>query len=314
MVAEFVISATSDRFWNKDAFVEFLFRNRGRALRLRMDPEAICLHTLGVYGLLQSSGAQQVEIVTSNPLESHPVFKMCLLENTWFDYTPNIPAELHSWNLKKLFMAIYGRPTAGRLVLGSYLMDWYPERTHIHFSIDTDHDSLLHFELDKSLQYDRFSIARIGAMINRLPVLLASRDRYTSFRGYDYSDPLTKFYQDILIDVVVESHVLGDSFFPTEKTMRPIHLKKPFIVFSNYNYLTYLRRMGFKTFHAYWDENYDGFETTNRITHIYKVIDRLAGMPLSELESMYLDMQPILEHNFHMLQDKTFSRKIDKIV
>lgn len=314
MVAEFVISATSDRFWNKDAFVEFLFQNRGNALRLRMDPEAICLTRLGVYELLRYSGAQQVEIVTRNPLESHPVFKICLLENTWFDHAPDIPSELHAWNQQKLFMALYGRPTAGRLVLGSYLMDRYPELTHLHFSMDTDYDSLLHFELDKSLQYDRSSIARIGTLINRLPVLLAARDRYTSCQGYDYRDPLTKLYQDILIDVVVESHVMGDSFFPTEKTVRPMYLKKPFIVFSNYNYLTYLRRMGFKTFQAYWDENYDGFETTNRISHIYQVIDRLAAMPLRELESMYRDMQPVLEHNFHLLQDKTFSRKIDKIV
>jgi hypothetical protein len=180
--------------------------------------------------------------------------------------------------------------------------------------MDTQPDCLLHFELDKSLTYDRTSIRRIGYLIDRMPILLGPRDRYSSCNGYDFDDPLTNLYKDILVDVVVESHVLGNSFFPTEKTLRPMWLKKPFLIFSNQDYLSYLRQMGFLTFNDYWDENYDGFETTNRITEMYRTIDRLASMDTTELESMYRDMQPILEHNYNLLQEKTFLRKITKVV
>jgi hypothetical protein len=314
MVDSFRIAATSDRFWNQNQFVEFLLRHQNQPVELHIDPEAICLGTLGVYELLEQFHITEAEIFTGNPLETHDKFQITLLDNQWLDHPAVIDPALHCWTKQKTFLALYARSTAARLVVGSYLADKYSELTHLHFSMDTEPDSLLHFELDKSLAYDKTSIGRIGSLIDRLPVLLAPRDRYTSWQGYDYQDPLTNLYKDILIDVVVESHVLGNSFFPTEKTLRPIWLKKPFLIFSNQDYLSYLRQMGFLTFNDYWDENYDGFETTNRITEMYRTIDRLANMDITELESMYRDMQPILEHNYNLLQEKTFLRKITKVV
>jgi hypothetical protein len=144
-------------------------------------------------------------------------------------------------------------------------------------------------------------------------LLLSSPERYTSYHGYDYADPLTEYYKDILVDIVVESHVAGDTFFPTEKTCRPMWLKKPFIIFASRNYLDYLHQMGFYTFCEFWDESYDGFEFGDRLVRILKLIDNLAQKTTEELEKMYLDMQFFLDHNYELLKNKNFSMEIKEI-
>jgi hypothetical protein len=313
MVNQFRIAATSDRFWNLPQFVEFLFRNRDQAIYLNIDPEAVCLRSLGVYDLLESLDFQDVTVITYNPLEYHANYTVHLVDNQWFSIKPKIDPELHRWNGRQLFYALFGRPTAARLAIASYLQEKHSDVSHIHFSASIDIDNLEQFELNKLLLYDIESLRRAGNLIPDLPLLLSSTERYTAFQGYDYNDPLTNLYQDILIDVVVETHVLGNTFFPTEKTLRSIWLKKPFIMFASRDYLCYLRQMGFKTFWEFWDEDYDGYETRDRLIRIYQLLDKLAALSSTELWQMYQDMQPILDHNHDLMIKQTYSRKITKV-
>jgi hypothetical protein len=144
--------------------------------------------------------------------------------------------------------------------------------------------------------------------------LLGSSERYTATQGYDYSDPLSNLYKDILVDVVVESHVVGNTFYPTEKTIRPMLMKKPFVVFASQDYLDYLHQMGFRTFNEFWDESYDGFQAGDRLTRMYQVIDYIASKEPEELERMYWKMEYTLEHNYSLLTNKLFNSTITKIL
>jgi hypothetical protein len=314
LVKEFRISATSDKFWNKDFFVKFLFENHCYPIHLKIDPEAICLNSLGVYDMLESFNCQHVTIITRNPLESHPRYQIKLIENQWLPITQKIDHNLHSWSGLKIFNALFGRPTAARLGIGSYLWEKHRDKSHLHFSADPHIDNLEQFEFDKLLHYDVPSVERAGNLLAKLPMLLSSTDRYTAVDGYDYGDPLTDFYRDIFVDIVVESHILGNTFFVTEKTLRSIWLKKPFIVFASRDYLCYLRQMGFKTFFEFWDEDYDGYETRDRLLKIYTLIDWIAKQDSNSLLKMYESMQEILENNYHVLLSKSYKTEIMKIV
>lgn len=307
----FQLSATSDRFWNKDQFIEFLIKNQKQHIDLTVVPEAICLKSLGVYELLDMFEFESVTIQTRNPLEAHTKYNVKLFGyNFWFDRTAKIDPALHDWDQSKIFMCLYHRPTASRLGIASYV----PRHSSlIHFSADTDPDSLIQFELDKLLEYDVNSVARAANLIGSLPMLLSSKDKLTKFDGYDYADPLTNFYKSILIDLVVESHVKGQTFFPTEKTIRPILLKKPFITFASRDFLAYLRQMGFRTFADFWDEDYDGYEQGDRLRRIYHTIDNIAKMSAKQLETMYWDMQYTLDHNYDVLVNKKFKKSITQI-
>jgi hypothetical protein len=243
----------------------------------------------------------------------HSVYRVRHNKNDWFTAIPSIDVSLHQWNQKKLFYALFGRPTAGRLALASYLKERHADVSHIHFSATTDNDNINQFEFDKLLSYDKDCVARAGNLLTHLPLLLSPPDRYTAYYGYDYSDPLTTFYQDILIDLVVESHVLGDTFFPTEKTLRSIWMKKPFVIFASRDYLCYMRQMGFQTFWQFWDEDYDGFETRDRLLRILKLLDWFASQNPKQLWDLYQTIQPILNHNYDLLFTQSYNYEISKI-
>lgn len=312
-IPSFKIFGTSDKFWNKDQFVKFLFDNRDQPIEITVAPEAVCMQTLGVYQLLQYSGHKDVTVITANPLEYHASYKIRLLENHWPKKTEDISPDLHQWDRSRLFHALFGRPTAARLAIASYIKKYHAYRSVLHFSAKTDVDDLIHFELDKLLAYRVSSIKDLSCLIEHLPLLLSSPERYTDSEGYDFSDPLTQNYKHILIDLVVESHVSGNTFYATEKTFRSMWMKKPFIIFASQNYLEYLRQMGFQTFWQFWDEGYDGFEAKDRLQSILNLIDDLASRPPSDLDQMYQSMQPILEHNYRLLKTKTFTTEIVKI-
>lgn len=309
----FYISCVSDKIWNLSEFIDFLATNQNQHIELSTFPEAVCLETLGVYRILDSFEFSKVSILTCNPFESHQRYEINLRKNFWFNQQQRIDASLHTWNQSKKFFCFYHRPTAGRLGMAGYLRQHHHSDTLIHFSASLDEDNLNQFELDKLLTFDTASVENAGALIQALPLLLSSPDRYTHCEGYYYDDPLTNFYKDILIDVVVESHVTGKTFFPTEKTLRPMWLKKPFVVFASKDYLLYLRQMGFKTFGDFWDEDYDGYENKDRYNKILALLDQLSKKSHKELADMYHNMQDILQHNYDLLHNQTFTTNLNYI-
>ena len=118
-------------------------------------------------------------------------------------------------------------------------------------------------------------------------------------------------YQNILIDIISEPNILGSAFFPTEKTVRAILMKKPFIIMGPVRSNAYLKQMGFQTFNRFWDENYDGYSGKNRYLEILQLIDNLSIR--ADLEQIYQDMQSILEHNYQILTHQLFNKEIKKI-
>ena len=290
-------------------------RNQNSTIEIKVNPEAICLTNLGFYKILDCFYFQKVIIHTNNPLEKHPIYQIVYYKNLiWLYPLARIPSELFTWNQRKLFFCLFGRPTAARLGLGAYLDSNYSDQSLIHFSASIHPDRLEDFELDKLLSLRPSSIEEAGKLITKLPILLSDPERYTQFDGYDYTDPLTQFYKDILIDVVVESHVAGKTFYVTEKTVRPMMLKKPFIVYASKDYLEYLHQLGFKTFNDFWDESYDGFEKRDRFERILNLLDSLALKSPEELMSIYDNMSSILDHNYNLLLSKKFKKTVEEIV
>lgn len=109
-------------------------------------------------------------------------------------------------------------------------------------------------------------------------------------------DPDTeKFYKSYL-HIVTETHI-GHVFF-SEKTFKPIKYFQPFISINGPHSLTYLRKLGYKTFAGYIDESYDDIKDNEK--RIIKAIQ--AGMDFvnqKDLDSIIKKMYPILEHNYN---------------
>ena len=109
---------------------------------------------------------------------------------------------------------------------------------------------------------------------------------------------ITGWYNNIFLDIVCEKMVTGQTFFPTEKTARPLATKTPFLIMATPNYIKNLRRLGFKSFSQFWDESYDYQQGVQRIESMQLIIDDVAKLDNAQLKNMYQEMLPILEHNY----------------
>jgi hypothetical protein len=103
--------------------------------------------------------------------------------------------------------------------------------------------------------------------------------------------------------------VVTESFFalPTgiisEKVINGIKLGRPFIVVAPPNTLEYMRKLGFRTFERYWDEDYDNEPNhEKRLLKIFKVIDYINSMDIDQLKVWYSNMEDILLHNASVLR------------
>ena len=122
------------------------------------------------------------------------------------------------------------------------------------------------------------------------------------FRWRDGLPPL-QYYNRTNFELVVETLTQidhDDTWFFSEKTTKPISMKHPFMILSNYNFLKNLQEIGFRTFHEHIDESYDRKTDVNDRIDI--IIANL-GVLARDSHRFYSDTHDIREHNHRHLQD-----------
>lgn len=309
----FKLHCVNDQIWNMIQLIDYLVKNQQKDILIDIVPEAICLDNLGFYKILDCFEFKRVSIHTENPFETHDRYQIVLkTRNEFIKESVSVDPTFHQWSKKYKFITIYGRPTASRLGLASYLFTNYHDSSKLHFRAGNSTDDHELYEMNKLLGFDPRSVSRAISMSQHMPLLLESRDNYDP-KHYNFSDPITSHYQDCLVDVVSETHVAGKTYFITEKSTRPIWLKKPFVIFSAKNHLMYMRQQGFRTFGDFWDETYDGYEGRERYLRMLDLIDWIAGHNNNQLETMYWDMQYTLDHNYDLLMLQTYGRTVTRI-
>ncbi len=323
-----VVHCNNDKIWNLTELIGFLNQNQHGDISITVNPEAPDLSAVGFYNIIDQFQFKHVEIKTSNPFEQHDIYNVdCTHKNIFLKHIPTIDDSVHQWNQKKVFLTLFGRPTAARLAISAHLLQSHSQHSHIHFNSCPTDDNITLFEFDKLATYDKCFLEPVAKLVQQLPLTIVPTaytdfiqenkllfDDYTAWLEKIISDPLTEYYKDILVDCVSETHVLGRTFFSTEKTTRPMWCKKSFITFGSRNHLLYLRQMGFQTFQEFWDEDYDGYEGRDRLSRIIKLIDWIGSQSTGTLETMYADMQPILNHNHNLLSTQTYSNLIKEVL
>lgn len=315
MPSNFVIFCTNDKIWNYPELIKFLSQSQNKDIILNIVPEAIDLLLLGLYDLIDSFDFCSVNIVTHNPFEKSSKYSISIKKhNKFLKEKIKVTDKLHTWNGKKTFLTCYGRPTANRLGIAAYLDFHYPDLSLIHFSAGSAADIINLYEINKLAEFRLESVKESTFLIPKMPLLYDTNTKY-DHKHYNFKDPITDCYKDIFVDMVSETHVLGDTFFPTEKTTRPMWLKKSFITFASKDYLCYLRQLGFRTFHDFWDEDYDGYEGRERYVRILQLVDTLAKKSKSELNDLYWQMKYTLDYNYNLLQTQSYNvNNIEKII
>ena len=105
-----------------------------------------------------------------------------------------------------------------------------------------------------------------------------------------------KWYNQTHFSVVVETDMISDNnIFLTEKTMKPLALRHPFITLGNTGSLGLLKSAGFETFENIFDEAYDSMpDYLDRIDHVYKQVKNYNHSGYSKLT------EDKIEHNYNL--------------
>ncbi len=130
---------------------------------------------------------------------------------------------------------------------------------------------------------------------------MAIQDQY---RGPPVTNAsLLQHYPGFHIELVLETYTLGASFFPTEKTVRPITAAKPWMIYAAPNFIAHLQDLGFKSYHELWDEGYDQYQGVTRWQHMRRSIDHVYSLSAADFLAMMQQAQRISHYNQRRLAE-----------
>lgn len=167
--------------------------------------------------------------------------------------------------------------------------------------------SLNQNDTDKKIKNEIFSSDTLITSENRKLIyknLLGNNSQFIIDR-FDISGTLSaddnlETYCKALFHVVTETVFYENKRHLTEKIFKPIVSRRPFLLVSSQHNLAYLQSYGFKTFDRWINESYDSqADPEKRINMIVTELEKLSKLTQSELDTIYAEMQEILEYNFH---------------
>lgn len=105
--------------------------------------------------------------------------------------------------------------------------------------------------------------------------------------------------QNSFLHLVNETRFFSPMQNISEKSIRPIISKRPFVLAAPPGSLKLLKNLGFKTFNQWWDESYDDEKDHHkRLIMIYKLIDNFLKKDKLELKKILKEQMSILDHNY----------------
>lgn len=329
---------TLDRkIWRKDLLLVYLHECDSTNVDVLIDfnPEGSCAEYLGLYRLLDEFcdltgyNKSRITIKTANMVEHHDEYVVSKEPSYWYEVN-----KIQNWLVDKTLKVDYtptkhfanfsSRSNWFRLWIATILDTHYRDKTLQTYHYDTEKENYNangYIGVDDLFRYRCDLIPEAVRFLQSCPRIidlefLKKADTTNSLfqhpnSYYPIQHPsnlnLLQYYNDIFVDIVVESNISGNCFLVTEKLWRCILAHRPFIVVSNVDYLKNLRRLGFKTFDVWWSEEYDMYGNKNRIKKIEKLLATLAGLTTKDLERILNEMREVLEHNYKIFNALSYS-------
>jgi len=264
-------------------------------------PSMVCLH----------SWVNPVEFVPYRRMSTCSKISHCFEHATryWQHTEPTLEQQLQ---YQKLFGLFIGRMSTGRSVILYQALTQYTDHVYVSRA-KGDYGTIMPWRNNATNQRD--------IDFERVADWMPSHDLAQMYDWYDHTHipsvdnevtnqpieiwtaSLLRYYHNFAVEIVCETCVHGDAFFPTEKSLRPIMAAKPIIVFGPRYYLARLRGLGFKTYHDLWDESYDLYQGPARWQLMRSTIDKLLRCTDDEQKSILIRAHEIAVFNRQRLSD-----------
>lgn len=278
------------------------------AVTIITNHEGICLHTAGFYNQLDyicnlfKFNKENIEIITCNAEESHPEYKITINGNHWINNCKiHFSNPIQKNNNLKHVGCFLGRANWHRLVIAAWLHNNPKALLTCHYDT-TNAGHQLNSGLTEINFYAPDELVSVAEFLPNCPIVL-DEGYINPTIGPDKHYIIIKQYSNIFLDLVNETYILGRSFFPTEKTLRPIIAKTPFITMGPTGHLGNLKRMGLRTFDQWWDESYDMYNNYERLKRIKVIVEDIFTWSDDRINNTLNEMSEVLEHNYNTLRD-----------
>jgi hypothetical protein len=236
---------------------------------------------------------------------AHHVYKRFNHENTlsFFDYDRTIRKE-------KKFLSLNRRWHDHRLLLVCGLAyNNLIEHGYVSLGVATEEVAQSQRAIDALHRQYTSEYIKVGfdKIKDKLPLQVDMVDlRINQFQTT--SLPM-EFYQKSCFSLVSSTCALQTrekSVGFTEKEIKPILARHPFIIHNLAGTLAHLKNMGFLTFERWFDESYDDELDDNiRLIKIIEEVKRLSELTFKQWDTMLEEMSPVLEHNYNRLVNYT---------
>jgi len=281
-----------------------------------VNSEGPALTPFGIYDILSKYSCNYIFTRWSNPVETMPYGRAACSELShffklsagyWINEIPNSPADrvlglfvgrnsiarnyiiydvYHSWQDKWLLSKMSSRDnnywnTYSNQISVDSLENWADKNQQDNIKQWWSTNPIT--SIDSKTVGDQYHVPEVSAADCALSLLT----HYTKFN----------------VELVCETYTVGDTFFPTEKTIRPIVGNKPFLVYGPKHYLRNLQTLGFKTFSSIWNEQYDSYEGPARWQAMRPVIDMICKWDKLTLQAVLTQCLAITRHNRNRLKE-----------
>lgn len=97
---------------------------------------------------------------------------------------------------------------------------------------------------------------------------------------FDLDKVWISVYNKIDIEIVCETNITANTFFITEKTFRPLHYGRLFLVIGSPQFEQNLKDLGFDIFDDILDKSYDNLESYMRVDAVFNSLQKYINNPI----------------------------------
>lgn len=178
---------------------------------------------------------------------------------------------------------------------------------HLEIKEIMSYQSSIQNRYGRKTYYHRTDIENMIDFYSKLPIntfpeqIQEQNINYHDLKYFWLPNPI--HYSRAFIDVSCETYneregPYYNDLFITEKICKPILARRPFITSANPGLYSEIKRLGYKTFDRWWDEDFA--EECNIKIHLEKitrVLRKIDNMSIQECNKMWDEMQDTLDHN-----------------
>lgn len=236
--------------------------------------------TVGFYDLLDRLCShynwkkENIHVETGNWDEYHPEYSTSVtlrrVGNIKQEYVVN---PYVSWNREKLFGIFIGRESAER-IYASYVLRNFNYKDQCLSSFNRNLCEVADpIECLNALSYTNLTVNELMSTITPYTDI-SPKISPTGYIGYPENfNNFDKVYEKIPLEIICETSTTEFTF--TEKTVRTMSYRRPFLVLGSKNFLGRIKEFGFKTFDNVIPTYYDQFENRYRVDAIFSIIKDL---------------------------------------